>query len=1258
MSSAGASQRQEPGGGAGSSNGISVSSGRKKDNVWNDDGRGRSNSTLVVDGRLHRRVSMLSPEEAKVAAVNSSSIKATSSVRRVSSRRRGKKIIISTKRAHQRGFAGGGGKHANTFSRPFASVFARSPPPTFQIGGTIISNSSYKNDIRPQHQHPVGPVTHAGAPSSNSCQSGGRQELRSKLSLRNGRHPQESEQQIRQRHQQQQQHFQCQASQPITMASARQQADCLYAPQQHASASTTRYEAIAKQESKVGSPEVQSSTMDTNRDLHEAYYRDLLEIQQLQEQQLNAFHRLRSQDSHSLDYVPDQQAPRRPSLPSYYPHSKPAAFQQQPQQQSDPKSPGSTQARPTPSTQAAPFPVPPIIHDAKQFPAQQSVERIPETIPPPPPPFEFEFQQQTEYLRQQKEKLRRHQEALKLHEEELRKQEALQIEQEEHFRKQQEQYRMQQELERQQKQIKQQQILQEQREQEQDRILLEQQQQKILDEHRKIQQRQLEFQQDQLMFQREQKQLAEEQHLREEQYKAAMAQFQRQQEERDAQVPLSFCTPPPGKSEGNLAPLSVRLQTPYMGASSERTPPNAIIEMLERTPAASPPSPFSSLAVSQAPVPTPLREAQLRWSSAVNQWKVLSKSQEKHREDLSEVASVMTEATAAAESIWSKDENSLGDFDGDEGKTYLTELGVSDLARSVKVLSGQAEAGQSNRKCVKYHDEAVESDRDRGHKERNHYFDMNGGHNGGSCFNVNDADDDDDEHDDDLDSRDDDDEDEAEDEDEDEDEEENAKVGDGRVNAAAEGTISRNDDDDCSLSNGDHLGDEEPSSGSELHLSNKQNDESKCSTASKLADVSSTAGLKAAAQPANVASSEIVRLQKHVLSQCRIQNELEKQITLLQSKLLQYDDNLHNQARGSKKALDVLTEKQKMMEMSEVNIKSQLLEAKAASSLVQHEISSNLCQQKTITNLMHSHKTFTSAYEMRVAELESENGELHGFMTALLKDSTLGMLSAVLGFYRGRYFENGEFKGATSASSVEGDDNPGCDGGESSAPGAASKSANTQVGFKGFDASTRIPTATTTPSMQQPFLLSPNHEKDTSTSSIRKRATILSSKEGKDTRRESWFSGGMLAGEMFYHHSQSQKDFGQHLVDEKTGRRSETLQKQSAAQEGGEIAGQKPQQRQIRAKTQTTTPTESGSGAVGRGEIKSGLSPKGLLPARWFMAVDSSSGLKYWYNPWNGDTTWHKPAGFDEESLCSPPKVFRATVAGYSNNNYDSFALD
>ena len=120
-----------------------------------------------------------------------------------------------------------------------------------------------------------------------------------------------------------------------------------------------------------------------------------------------------------------------------------------------------------------------------------------------------------------------------------------------------------------------------------------------------------------------------------------------------------------------MAPLSVRLQTPYMGASSERTPPNAIIEMLERTPAASPPSPFSSLAVSQAPVPTPLREAQLRWSSAVNQWKVLSKSQEKHREDLSEVASVMTEATAAAESIWSKDENSLGDFDGDEGKTYL-----------------------------------------------------------------------------------------------------------------------------------------------------------------------------------------------------------------------------------------------------------------------------------------------------------------------------------------------------------------------------------------------------------------------------------------------------------------------------------------------------------------------------------------------------------------------------------------------------------
>ena len=62
---------------------------------------------------------------------------------------------------------------------------------------------------------------------------------------------------------------------------------------------------------------------------------------------------------------------------------------------------------------------------------------------------------------------------------------------------------------------------------------------------------------------------------------------------------------------------------------------------------------------------------------------------------------------------------------------------------------------------------------------------------------------------------------------------------------------------------------------------------------------------------------------------------------------------------------------------------------------------------------MSSHKTFTSAYEMRVAELEAENGELHGFMSALLNDPTSGMLKAVMGFYRQRYFEGDEFKGAT-----------------------------------------------------------------------------------------------------------------------------------------------------------------------------------------------------------------------------------------------------
>jgi len=34
-------------------------------------------------------------------------------------------------------------------------------------------------------------------------------------------------------------------------------------------------------------------------------------------------------------------------------------------------------------------------------------------------------------------------------------------------------------------------------------------------------------------------------------------------------------------------------------------------------------------------------------------------------------------------------------------------------------------------------------------------------------------------------------------------------------------------------------------------------------------------------------------------------------------------------------------------------------------------------------------------------------------------------------------------------------------------------------------------------------------------------------------------------------------------------------------------------------------------------------------PIRWFMTNDPKSGLDYWYNPWSGETTWHKPKDFD-----------------------------
>ena len=152
------------------------------------------------------------------------------------------------------------------------------------------------------------------------------------------------------------------------------------------------------------------------------------------------------------------------------------------------------------------------------------------------------------------------------------------------------------------------------------------------------------------------------------------------------------------------------------------------------------------------------------------------------------------------------------------------------------------------------------------------------------------------------------------------------------------------------------------------------------------------------------ASAENSKLKEIIEAQQEAQQILQDQIRQYESKEESYLD-IDRRRRGSEMMLASLGEKQKLMESSEACVKAQLLEALASQRLVQNEIARNAAQRDKIRGLMENHKAYISAYEMRVAELESENGELHGFLTALLKDPTIGMLNAVLGFYRQRYYQ-------------------------------------------------------------------------------------------------------------------------------------------------------------------------------------------------------------------------------------------------------------
>jgi hypothetical protein len=216
---------------------------------------------------------------------------------------------------------------------------------------------------------------------------------------------------------------------------------------------------------------------------------------------------------------------------------------------------------------------------------------------------------------------------------------------------------------------------------------------------------------------------------------------------------------------------------------------------------------------------------------------------------------------------------------------------------------------------------------------------------------------------------------------------------------------------------------------------------------------------------------------------------------------------------------------------------------------------------------------------------------------------------------------------------------------------------------------------------------------DTKTSDIRQRVTKLVVNDN-DTRRDSWFNGGAIQGGIAMHHSPSQNDSHilrqaeEHVEDfdsigmrtrSYTGDVGRTLHHHvPGVRMGGHSTVVKDMQRGRKKQSKTKKAVRGYSNPPPRkrnmNQRKSptrSVSPKpkpvvkrgeGGKKEEWFVAIDPASGLNYWYNPWNGSTTWHKPRNFDESrTVFSPAQVGQGgggggslNVSGDSGVNYSS----
>jgi hypothetical protein len=441
--------------------------------------------------------------------------------------------------------------------------------------------------------------------------------------------------------------------------------------------------------------------------------------------------------------------------------------------------------------------------------------------------------------------------------------------------------------------------------------------------------------------------------------------------------------------------------------------------------------------------------------------------------------------------------------------------------------------------------------------------------------------------------------------------------------------------------------------------------------------------------------AEIARLQLLISSQSQAQQILESQLATMSQKLTDYDE-VTRKRRGSEMALASLGEQHRLMEEQYRTIQAQLLESQAAVGLVEQQMRENEQYKETMAKLMESHGSFTAAYEMRVAELESENGELHGFMSALLNDPTKGMLAAVLGFYRQRYYVGGEFKGATI---VVDEDGQAQELAREVAQDRSEEEAEEEEYGDEITYDPRLyaePAGSTSPpeprsppqqmtkvrSPQQPSSVVPDtpeapprYATDTMTSSITKRVTKLALDDETRSRRDSWFSGGRVSpnGEMIMHATRTQEPDTKRIVEEMLADHTEDVSSRAkgfhdptkinhhhiqGVSMGGHdtiVNDNKRKMREMRRKearslSPTRTPGIKLQPQTGGRDATTPRRRKKpadeMTPIRWFMALDAQSGIHYWYQPWTGETTWNKPPGFDESrAVYSPPKVYKGPPA-------------